>query len=361
MTLKVRRFQSTLFFLFCVALAGILPAATPPAAPPALRISSEITLPASLEKAKDVRWAGDNSVYLALATEGAVEINLNPKNLATKEMIPGSTKPGGFWGSEQLAASPRFLVAAGPALSLTWRRLDVPVRVEQDFEGIQAIDVREDRLAILGVRRDENRKVGTDGAIAWTASLGQQLEDVKPFLYDVTGPGAKAMRRCIVSHVGAMRFLADGSLAVVPGVQPGVHLYDPKGNLVRTWDTASLGIDTDCQSLSEQQATQLISKAPDRYVWLNQRKLVDTLLPLDQGPGLVVRRVENGQTRWDLKQLRYDGSVETYEIPIEGRGEFFNLEGDVRSGRIVLLLKETVFQGERRAAPRLFVAHLPPK
>jgi hypothetical protein len=121
-------------------------------------------------------------------------------------------------------------------------------------------------------------------------------------------------------------------------------------------------MDADCLSLSEKEAAGLIGRAADRYAWLNRRQTVDTLLPLDQGPGLVVRRVESGRTRWDLKLLRHDGSIETYAIPIEGSSEFFHLRGDARSGRIVFLLSETVFRGgnkEQRAAPRLLVTQLP--
>lgn len=316
----------------------------------------------ALAKATDVRWAGDRSVYLALGIDGAVEVNLDPVKLSPKEMIPGSRQPGGFWGVERVASSSQFFVGAGPALSLTWRRLDNPARGEQAFEGIQAIDVRDNRLAILGVRRDEQREVGKDGAIAWTASLDKNLEDLKPLLYDISGPGAQAMKRCILMSLGALRFLADGRLAVLPGVQPGVHLYDPEGKLVRTWDTASLGIDADCVSLSEEQYARFMSRSAERQAWINRRLTVDTLLPLSQGLGLVVRRVESGRTRWTLKLLRWDGSVETYRIPVEGDGEFFHLRGDVRAGRIVFLLREIALRGsgeKKRAVPRLLTAHLP--
>ncbi len=349
-------------FLLLILLAGGLAASAPPAAPPTLRISSEITLPTpAFERATDVRWAGERSVYLALEVDGAVEVNLDPANLSPKEMIPGSMKPDGFWGVERIAASSRFFLGAGPALSLTWRRLEDPARVEQAFEGIQAVDVRDNRLAILGVRRDEQREVGKDGAIAWTGSLDKNLEDLKPVLYDVAGPGALAMNRCFIIPLGAVRFLANGMLAVVPGVQPGVHLYDPQGKLVRTWDTASLGIDADCASLSEEQYLRFAARAADRHAWVNQRQTVDALLPLEQGPGLVVRRVGGGRTRWVLELLRDDGTVATYGIPIEGGSELFHLKGDVRSGRIVLLLYEETLRGsgKERSAPRLFVAQLP--
>jgi hypothetical protein len=356
MILLKRCLSSALLFL---ALA----AAAPPAKPRSLQISADFPLPMpAFQWASDVRWAGDHSVYLGLGSDGAVEVTLDPAKLAPKEMIPGSAKPGGFWGVERLAASPRFLVAAGPALLLTWRKLDDPLRVEQPFEGIQAIDVQDNRLAIVGVRRDEQREVGKDGAIAWTGTLDKQLSDLKPFLYDVGGPGAPAMNRCIITPLGEVRFLADGSLAVAPGVQPGIHLYDAQGKLTRTWDTASLGIDSDCASLSEELKRRLAINAEQRHIWVNQRRTLDTLLPLDSGLGLVIRRVENGHTRWGLKLLRFDGSVESYDIPVEGPNEFFHLRGDVRSGKIVFLLKETIFRQsdkERHAPPRLLLAPAP--
>ncbi|HEX2223087.1 MAG TPA: hypothetical protein VHN15_02650 [Thermoanaerobaculia bacterium] len=366
MLLIIRKYSSALLylpFILFIALVGILSAATPSGAPPALRISSEITLPTpALERARDVRWAGDNSVYLGLGIDGAVEVKLDPAHLAPREMIQGSSKPGGFWGVERIAASSMFFVAAGPALSLTWRRLDDPARVEHAFEGIQAIDVRGNRLAILGVMRDEQREVGKDGAIAWAGSLDKNLEDLRPFLYDISGRGARAMGRCILNYVGAVRFLKDGGLAVLPGVQPGVHLYDPEGRLVRTWDTASLGIDADCGSLSEEQYVRLMGRSAERQAWVNRRQTVDTLLPLDQGLGVVVRRVQSGRTRWGLKLLRRDGSSATYAIPIEGSNEFFHLKGDARSGRVVFLLyreKSGDSIEKNPAPPRIFVAQLP--
>lgn len=342
-------------------LFAALAAAAPPPAPRPLRILADFALPMpAFQWASDVRWAGDHSVYLGLGPGGAVEVNLDPAKLSPKEMIPGSAKPGGFWGVERLAASPRFLVAAGPALLLTWRPLNDPQRVEQPFEGIQAIDVRDNRLAIVGVRRDEQRKIGKDGAIAWTGSLDKELADLKPFLYDIGGPGAIAMGRCMATPLGAARFLTDGSLVVVPGVQPGVHLYDPQGKLARTWDTGSLGIDTDCSSVSEEEYIKL-SSSVYRQLWINRRRIVDTLLPLEQGPGLVMRRVVRGHTLWDLKVLRPGGSVETYEVPLEGSNELFHLRGDVRSGKIVFLLREILLTGidKERHAPRLIVAQLP--
>jgi len=148
----------------------------------------------------------------------------------------------------------------------------------------------------------------------------------------------------------------------VPGVQPGVNLYDKSGRLVRTWDASSSGIDADCQGLTDQQGWYLDSHSLERQAWLNQRHILNAVLPFSQGPGLVVRRVDHGRTHWELKLLRLDGSVQNFEIPIEGSNESFYLEGDLHAGKIVFLLYEALSRGGGKthpAPPRLIVANPP--
>jgi hypothetical protein len=150
---------------------------------------------------------------------------------------------------------------------------------------------------------------------------------------------------------------------VVPGAQPGISLFDAEAKLLRTWDTRSLGIDTDCASLTYEQSRRLMANGVARQAWINQRQTVSSVLPLPQGIGLVVRRFDGVKTRWDLKLLRLDGTVQTVPVPLEGSNGFFDLFGDFRSGRIVLLLRETAFvsQGAHQPnPPRLIVARLQP-
>jgi hypothetical protein len=337
------------------------PPAAPPPSPKAIKILSDAVLPVpAYEWASDVRWASDRRVYLALGIAGTVEVNVEPAGAAPRGMVPGRDKPGGSIAS-YLGASSRYLVVAAPGRVLTWRPLQAPELSTFAFDAIQAVDVRENRLAVVGAQRDGAR-YAPDGAIAWIGSLDKQLADLKPILYDVGGPGAPTMDRCLAFSLAAARFLADGSLVVLPGVQPGVNLYDGTGKLLRTWDTASLGIDTDCSSLSYEQSRYLGAHGPDRRAWLNQRRTVDSLLPLPQGIGFVIRRVEQGQTRWNLKILRPDGSIRTYAIPIEGSNSFFHLDGDVRGQRAVFVLHETLYSSDGRNHPvpsRLILAEVP--
>jgi hypothetical protein len=343
------------------APGATVPTPSPPNAS-SLRILSDVTLPAAYEHASSIRWAGEHSVYLGLGIDGLVETNLPAAATTVRELIPGKSKPGGFWAISRLAASSQYVVAAGPAAVLTWRRLSDPTREELPFMAPQGIDVRENRLAIVGLQRDDKGKPGPDGAIAWVGSLDRKLADLKVVLYDVGGPGAPGMDRCVGTPLGAVRFLADGSLVVAPGVEPGINLYDPQGNLLRTWDTGVLGIDTDCASLSYDQSRHLLSHGVERQGWLNERRIVEAILPLPQGIGLLIRRFEEGRTRWSLKVLRKDGSVATYTVPIEGANGFFYLPADSRGEKIVFVLHETVFasQGRQHAVPaRLIVAELP--
>jgi hypothetical protein len=360
---RVRPSAATAWVFLGLVAGARVPSAAPPApqAPPAaagLRILSDATLPAALARACDVRWASDQSVYLGLGVDGAVEVSLRAAAAAPRELIPGGSKAGGFSATHRIAASARYLVAAGPALWLTWRRIDDPVRFDAALEAIQAIDVRDAQLAVVGARRDDQGKFATDGAIAWIGSLDRQLADLKPLLYDAGGSGAPTMNRCIGAELSAIRFLADGSLFVLPGIQPGASLFDRQGKLVRTWDTAALGVDADCTALTEEMASHLAASYERRQLWTNQRRLVDAVLPLAAGPGLLVRTADKGRTRWDLKLLRRDGAVVTVTVPVEGSSEFFALAGDVRAGKIVLLLHEKALRGRERHPPHVLEASL---
>lgn len=324
------------FLGMILLLAGSGLAASPP---PALRILSDRELPPQLLKAVDVRWASERSVYLTLTKWGTVEAVLDPLGSKIKEVVPGAAKPDGFWGSSHVGASPEYLVVAGPAFALTWRKAADPLRREIAFDGIEDIDVSGRRLAVLGVRRDDKGRFAPEGAIAWLGSLDKGLTDLRPILFDSRGAGAPSLSACANFELGAVRFLQDGTLLVVPGSQAGAHLYDAQGRLIRTWDTVSLGLDNDCPSLQPEQVQQLRHPGP-RVTWLNQRRTLEDILPLPEGPGLLVRSVSQGRPSWQLKVLSRDGSgVKTYAVPASPVNDLSHLRGDVRNGKILLLMR----------------------
>jgi hypothetical protein len=257
----------------------------------------------------------------------------------------------------RVAASREFLVVAAPVFSLRWKR---PGGTSHNlaFAAIVDVDVYRNRLLILGAQKDERERFAPDGAIAWLGSLDKGLSDLRAVHYSASGPGAKTMGACGPLDLGAVRFLGNGSFVIVPGVEPGAFLYDPAGKLVRTWDTTAIGLDDDCAGLSREQQLLLSAQPEPRYAWLNQRRLLDDVLPLPQGPGLIVRSVSQGRTRWQLKQLRRDGGIDTYDIPVPSHTALSHLHGDVRGGRIVFLLSEYGKDGPTAPA-RLVLAETP--
>lgn len=344
-----------------LCLGGSLSAQTPAhsPSPSALRILSDRELPPALSPASDIRWASDASVYLALTKSGTAEVSLEPLGGKVEKVILGAREPGGFWGCSRLGASQDYLVAAGPAFSLTWRKRTDPLRKEIVFDGIEDIDVGGRRLVVLGARRDDKGRFAPEGAIAWVGSLDKDLTDLRPILLDQRGEGAPNLNACGNFELGAVRFLQDGTLLVVPGFQAGAHLYDAGGRLIRTWDTIALGLDNDCPGLTEEQSMQLTYPAP-RVAWLNQRRTLEDILPLPQGPGLLIRSVSQGRPSWTLKVLERDGpGHRTYTVPIPPASDLSHLRGDVRGDQIVFLLTtlDRTFMSHLKG--RVIVAELP--
>jgi hypothetical protein len=335
------------------AATGVVPVSTP-----AFVVQSQTEIPADLHAAVDIRWASDKTVYLALSGAGVVEAPLMAGQTAAKEVIAGKRKVGGLFLAYHVAASNDYLAAAPPIYLVSWRRLNDPTRREEPFEYVQAIDVREHRLAILGVRSDEQRNFSPDGAIGWVGSLDNKLADLKPIAFSATGPGATAAMACSPMGLGALRFLADGSLLVIPGTQAGVTLLDPHGKPLRAWDTATLGIDTDCANVTPEQHRRMSTHISERLDWLNQRRTVDSILPLPQGVGVLVRIPEKAATHWELKLLRLDGTWAAVSVPLRGESAYAHLRADARGGRIVLLLYEEGWGIRPVAKTRLITAAL---
>ena len=347
--------------LFSAPLLAAPPSPKPKPAPAALRILSDTTLGEPLKYAVDVRWASDRSVYLALKRNGVVEHSLDKKDSPPKQLIPGEATPGGLWLSWHLAASSLDLVAAAPAFALTWRPLASAARKQEAFEFVSDIDLRGKRLAVLGARRGKDEKFAPDGAIAWIGSLNRDLADLKPLVFDDGGPGAPNMNKCALVFLGVTRFLADGSLLILPGVQPGIYRFDGTGRLLKTLETVALGIDTDCAGISKELKARLARHSPERMAWVNERRIVDDVLPLPSGPGLLIRSLQKGQVQWTLKVLHDNGSVSVYDVPVRAKSPFAHLKGDLRQGRLVLLLWEYAADGKPDGAPlpHLLIAEPP--
>jgi hypothetical protein len=296
--------------------------------------------------AKDIRWAGDNSVYVVRALDGVFEVVLD--GTLRKRLVPAVETFGAIQHYDRLAVSDKILAVASRDWSLAWRpRESRPDRTfvleNKPIALTEDMDIQGDRYLLFGLPKDH--EFGSDGAIVWVGTLSSGLKDLKPVLFDQGGPGVPNFAPCRGVGLGVARFLGDGSFLVVPGFEKGVLLFTADGHRARSWKSEEIGLDSDCSGLGEQEKKDLRKKPEVWQRWLNRHRTVDDVLSLPQGPGLLVRSWEkDGAVRWQLKVLT-PTRVETYSIPIEGRRPTDRLRGDVRNGRIALLLSASGFIG----------------
>lgn len=340
---------------FVLPLALLTPAAVSAApADPVLTVLSERPLPKSYFA--DVRWSGDQTLLLAAAKGGVSELDLGG-SLAPRMVLPAGNGRDQVWLATHLGVSERYLAIAAPAFSYGWleRRRATQIEVRA-LEMTVDLDLSGDRLLLLGGEK-KGDEMAPDGAIAWLGSLTSDLADLRPVHLSSEGRGVPRMNDCSQLGLGAVRFLGDGSFIIVPGVEPGVFWYDAQGRLLRTWTNEELGLDDGCPPPGKQRDS--VRQFPEpRFAWLNQNRLLDDVLPLPQGPGLLVRAHTGGTTRWRLLVLARDDSFRTWEVPITSTTGLSHLRGDVRGDRIALLVSEHGKEGPA-AAPRLTLVRVP--
>lgn len=321
----------------------------------AVNILAVRDLPLALNKVFDVRWADDESVYLGSSKRGVIKVQINSEQSQHKVVMPaGAGRPG--WGYSRLGLSQLYMAGAATAFFVAWQELPQgPVKWEY-FEVIADLDVFEDQLVLVGARKDDDQQYSPDGAIAWIGSLKRGLDDLRPVHFSIAGPGARPMDACGSFNLGKARFLQDGSFLILPGVEPGLYQYSDAGKLMRTWQTEELGVDAEC-GLSDKEMHHLSEDLTARAEWVNQRRTVDEILPLPEGPGLILRRTSDTATTWQLKVQGIDREVKVVDLPFSGPSPHWHLRADLRGQRIVFLLLEYV--AEPGSPSRLVVTSLP--
>lgn len=320
---------------------------TSAAAPPlsgSLEILARVPVAGDPSPAEDVRWASDASVFLLRARDGLSEVSLSAGLASRRHLVPSIAEfGGGFRHFDTLAVSGgQLLVADGRQLATATLDLQPdgsrvyarqPLLIDED------LDLAGQRIVLLGYPRAAADATGrARQGVLWLGNVGQPLEAFRPLLFDATGPGPRALNACLGEELGAVRFLEDGSFLAVTGAEPGVHLFAPDGSLRESWTNAQLGLShPDCADLATSQATARHLDPVLRRTRVNSMTVVDDILPLPEGPALIVRSFADGKVSWRLEVLRPAGAVTTYAIPLTSDVPADRLRGDIRGDRIVLL------------------------
>jgi hypothetical protein len=337
------------------------------AAPPSLRLVAHYAVSGKPSAPTDVRWAGDDSVYLVRYEDGVAEVSLAPGLPLVRKLVPGRGmgKLANYF--LHVAASGGTLVFAARDRDLGWRPIQTPPDLNVLYERRRAaitlgLDLQGDRLLLLGCGYEEGLgdKYDEAGGLAGFGKLTSDFRELKPLVLDSEGRHAPHLSLCGVLDSGAGRFLPDGSMLVVPGVQPGAFLFNAEGSLIRSWSDADLGVDYLCAGVTMEMNIKVFdAKDSASRDWRDSHRVIDAVLPLAQGPAVVVRSVAEGRPTWQLKVLGSHG-ITTYAIPVPGAGPHDRLKADARGGRIVLLRREENLSLDDQASPgELLVMELP--
>jgi hypothetical protein len=339
------------------------PIDTPAATHPTLQILWDQELLSDPSPAMDVRWASDRTVYVAWLHHGVSELTLDGNFKVLRDLFPDARGylRSRYQGFDQLAVSNQHVVASSTFNTLGFRDRQAPddghliiTRVPVGI--VEDLDLSGHRILMLG---NPGTRLTPTGGIAWLGPLsGYPAIDLKPILFDVAGANSPTLIHCAGLDLGGARFLPDGSFVVVPGFQPGAHHFDAAGHLLHTWDTFALGLDGDagCASVTDEQFHSFRLSETARYAYINQHRVLDDILPLAQGPGLLVRSVAGGKVHWQIKVLQ-DTATIVYDVPLTGSLPYDRLRGDVQGNRIVLLLTANSDRPYRRG--HIYVAQLP--
>lgn len=316
--------------------------ATPGGLQQALRSTPPAYGTSYLGRTADIRWDDDGHVLVAGVKDGTLRLAVSPSDRSPLERaFPTLPNSGALGAQVFLGASPAYLVAAAPAHRLTWvartPAAKRPISTSLEFDSVHDLDVSGERVLVLGLRRADDGTLAGDGAIGWTATLGAKLTDLRPVQFSASGPGAHAMDACTDMAMGKVRFLPDGTYVVAPGAEPGIFVRSAAGKLLKAWSADLVGFDAGCP-ISDTEMLRYSASVAARYNWLNQRRVLDEIVPLPSGIGFVVRSRSQGLTRWELAVLSRDGKVARTPIPWTSPSEYARLAGDARGSRIAFLL-----------------------
>jgi hypothetical protein len=149
-----------------------------------MKILSDRPFPAALEIVSDLRWAGADSLYLAAGRSGGLRIRIEPDWGKPEVVLPAGSR---LWAAARAGASSGYVAMGAPAHTVAWKKLPAGDLKAILLDTVVDLDVFDDRLVVLGARKDERQRFAPDGAIAWVGSLSKDLADLKPVYFSASG------------------------------------------------------------------------------------------------------------------------------------------------------------------------------
>ena len=337
---------------------------------PMFELQGPIVLPQPLALTADVRWLDEDRLLLGVEGSGVYSWRIGEDEGTLEASLAGAGYHRGFESYSRVGGSSSGSVAFAGGL------FGVYLKSRGDFEMLKAIEIvgdvdrRGDRTAVVGLSRNEDG--GWEDHIAWVFKDGES----EPRTLLPTRDGGEIMGQCWHAEVSVVRFLSDERVLVVPGLEPGVFVYDKAGHLLESLGADTFAADAGCGLEEGERA--LLGKAAFAIGWMAGRRVIDELLADEAGniyffirhvPGgpesivLEAYRATNpplGRVCWDLIQARAEELTAVTTVPCAVESEFADtrLRADLRGDKAVILL--TGFPGALARPAEVFEARLRP-
>jgi hypothetical protein len=336
---------SSPFLLGLVIAAALTPREAIPIAPVVGRYVS------------DVAWETSGTVLLA-TEKGILRYSLRTRTAET--LIATTPLPDGLADPVTVSSDGLSVVATsdvsvgGYAMRLADRKRLSAIRVP-----LIPLDVavRGPTQCILAMQM--NRQ--TDEAV-FCGPVEKSWLKYKP-LHRISS-GDKSLRFAnAVTQAGAIALAADGSVAVITNVEPGVFRYAPDGTPL---ETLGRSFDELVLPMTQEIKRRFAMDVDGRYrLVLNAQPTLEDLVLTPRGPAIVVRIAEKGRVRWELWWPRADGGVvPPTPLGIDRIGPFGHLKCDARGTSLACIgalpdRKKAADYRVSEDAPHLWIFELP--
>ena len=339
-----------------------------------------IGLPQSLALIADLRWLDQDRLLLGVEGAGVYSWRIGTDEGTLEASLAGAGGyHRGFESYSRVGGSSSGSVAFAGGLFGVYLKSEGEIDTLKAIEIVGDVDRRGDRTAVVGLSRNDGGD--WEDHIAWVFKDGRS----EPWRLLPTRDGGETIGQCWHAAVSLIRFVSDERIVVVPGLEPGVFLYDRSGQLLESLDAGTFAVDGGCGL--EKEKRSLLGRAAFRIGWLAGRRVIDELLADGAGniyffvrhvPGgpesIVLQSPESGaysaaysaarpplaRVCWDLVHARAAELTAVTTIPCAVESEFADtrLRADLRGDRAVVLL--TGFAGALARPAEVFEARLRP-
>lgn len=376
--------RTSTFLRFSVLIGGLLSASlasggAPPSteestAPARLELRAHFEVPAPeapAAAARDIRWATRDSIYLAYNGEGVFEVSLSESMPRVRELFPpigGGTGAKAVPDLWHVAASEDWILGWSFANVMGWRSVDSDGIVQlHDSPGyFDAVDIQGDTVAFLGYP-DSKSFSENSFAYLWLGSVSTKLQEWKP-IHGLDLPTAGHARGTFFRFMGALRFLSNGDLLVVPVALPGVYRVSQGGKIKARWLPEELEVSLLSKlgrgaRRDDLQEARFDETEPVKEDDLNQRLessrlIIEDVVSIGRSPAVIIRYRSNTGVGYYLALLGTE--ADWYELPLGDHPAHIRLRADYSRERkeLVVLATDRARAGQVGLA-RVYVVSAP--